>query len=239
MHRFVSRNKVTLITAIAVALVSSGTAVAASYLVLGTTTTASATTGLKSSVAGAVLQITNSNTAGSTSARGLSITVPSGRAPITVNSSAGKATNLNADKLDGIDSSGFVKGPVAAWREVGTAGQPGYDQQCSLSCWPEWENYHDSFSSAAFYKDPLGVVRLKGLIKYHGFAAVMTCDGTRIFTLPTGYRPGKIVIAPTMSNDHLTRLNIYPDGRIMLCAAGTLNDGDWFLLDGITFRAEQ
>ena len=44
---------------------------------------------------------TNGN--GGTSAKGLGITVPAGRAPITVNLGAGKATNLNADMVDGMD----------------------------------------------------------------------------------------------------------------------------------------
>jgi hypothetical protein len=48
------------------------------------------------------LQITNT---GSGPALGLS--VAAGKAPLTVNSSAGKATNLNADKLDGLDSTAF------------------------------------------------------------------------------------------------------------------------------------
>jgi hypothetical protein len=48
------------------------------------------------------LKITNT---GSGPALGLS--VAAGKAPLTVNSSAGKATNLNADKLDGLDSTAF------------------------------------------------------------------------------------------------------------------------------------
>jgi hypothetical protein len=48
------------------------------------------------------LQVTQQSTG--TGASGVGITVPSGKAPIKVNSAAGKATNLNADKLDGQDS---------------------------------------------------------------------------------------------------------------------------------------
>jgi hypothetical protein len=80
-----------------------------SYLVLGAVNTASTTTTLKSAVNGSVLQITNTNAAGGTSARGLAITVPAGRAPLLVNSSAGKAPNLNADKLDGLDQAAFLR----------------------------------------------------------------------------------------------------------------------------------
>ena len=45
---------------------------------------------------------------GSGSALGLS--VRAGKAPLVVNARAGKATNLNADKLDGLDSRQFVQG---------------------------------------------------------------------------------------------------------------------------------
>jgi hypothetical protein len=49
-----------------------------------------------------LLQLTNTNTA--TGATALGLNVASGHAPFTVNSGT-KVTNLNADKLDGIDSS--------------------------------------------------------------------------------------------------------------------------------------
>jgi hypothetical protein len=54
---------------------------------------------------GPALQLTQKST--STGAQGLGVTVPSGKVPITVNSTAGKATNLNADKLDGKDFAAF------------------------------------------------------------------------------------------------------------------------------------
>lgn len=60
---------------------------------------------LTGTLAGAVLKVDN-NGAGPA----LSLEAESGKAPLTVNSTAGKATNLNADKIDGLDSSAFVKG---------------------------------------------------------------------------------------------------------------------------------
>jgi hypothetical protein len=77
-------------------------AAAASFL-LNTTNTSSAPTTLNgSAVAGKALQITNTSTASGASALGL--TVASGHAPFTVSSGAAKVANLNADKLDGLDS---------------------------------------------------------------------------------------------------------------------------------------
>lgn len=107
LRRLLRRNRGVIAIALVAVLVSTGTAAAASYLVLSTTNTASTTTTLRSAVNGTVLSIQNTNSTGGTSARGLSITVPAGRAPIVVGSTAGKATNLNADKLDGRDSTYF------------------------------------------------------------------------------------------------------------------------------------
>jgi hypothetical protein len=50
----------------------------------------------------------------------LQLQVNSGQAPLKVNSTAGKATNLNADKLDGKDSSEFVRSLWAKVKDDGT-----------------------------------------------------------------------------------------------------------------------
>jgi hypothetical protein len=110
VFRFLGRHRVTILVAVLVSLVSSGTAAAVSYVVLGGVNSTAKTTTIKSSINGAALQLTNTNAVGGTSATGLKITVPAGRAPITVDATAGKATNLNADKLDGIDSADLARG---------------------------------------------------------------------------------------------------------------------------------
>jgi hypothetical protein len=71
---------------------------------LGKTNKVNASSTLKGSTSGKTLQLTNTG-AGS----GLGVTVGAGKAPISVNTGAGKATNLNADKLDGLDSSAFLR----------------------------------------------------------------------------------------------------------------------------------
>jgi hypothetical protein len=71
--------------------------------ILGKANSAGATTKLTSSVAGATLQLVNNGTG-----TALNLSVPTGKAPLTVNSTAGKATNPNADKLDGMNSTGFL-----------------------------------------------------------------------------------------------------------------------------------
>jgi hypothetical protein len=66
--------------------------------------TATAITKLTGNVSGGpALHVVNSNTASGSKA--LQLNVAQGKPPLAVNSTAGKATNLNADKLDGNDSS--------------------------------------------------------------------------------------------------------------------------------------
>ena len=55
--------------------------------------------------AGPALQVNQQST--NTGASGIGVSVPAGKAPLKVNSTAGKATNLSADELDGQDSSAF------------------------------------------------------------------------------------------------------------------------------------
>lgn len=125
---FLVRQRATVMVALLCFFTSAGTAAAVSYLALGKTNTTSATTTLKSGVNGPVLNVVNTNSGLGTSAAGLGITVPAGRAPISVNSGAGTAKNLSADKLDGLDSSAFMLGngaSVLANRIVLTSGQHG------------------------------------------------------------------------------------------------------------------
>src|SRR6186997_2611166 len=117
LSRLVRRNRSLVAVALVAVITSSGTAAAATALFLGVTNTSSATTTLQTGANGAVLQITNTNSTGGTSARGISITVPAGRSPINVSATAGKATNLNADKLDGLDSTAFARKTSEAWHE--------------------------------------------------------------------------------------------------------------------------
>jgi hypothetical protein len=55
---------------------------------------------------GAVLKVVNDT--GGFAQRGIDITVPPGQPPIAINADAGKASNLNADKLDGRSEEDFL-----------------------------------------------------------------------------------------------------------------------------------
>ncbi len=96
---------------IAVFMVLGGTTYAATggNFILGNPNTANQQTSLSASpaFAGKALQVTNTGTGAGATALGL--TVGSGRPPLTVNSGT-KVANLNADKLDGLDSTGLGSG---------------------------------------------------------------------------------------------------------------------------------
>jgi hypothetical protein len=88
-----------------------GTAYAATggNFILGQSNSASSTTSLTRTGAntGKGLQVTNASTGAGATALGLN--VASGHAPFTVNSGT-KVANLNADRLDGFDATGFIRG---------------------------------------------------------------------------------------------------------------------------------
>src|SRR2546423_10779592 len=70
--------------------------------------------------------------------------------------------------------------PAENWHEVGSPGEPVFQNG--------WTNTGPATDvTAAFFKDPYGIVHLKGLI-YNG------TDGAAIFVLPEGCRPSKVLI---------------------------------------------
>jgi Chaperone of endosialidase len=100
--------------ALFIALGGAGIAATGDNFILGQSNSADKTTALSSPIASdKALELSNTSTTSGATALGL--TVASGHAPLTVSSGAGKATNLNADMLDGLDSTSF-------WKMSGNAG---------------------------------------------------------------------------------------------------------------------
>jgi hypothetical protein len=98
----------TVVAYVALFVALGGTTYAATggNFILGQSNSAGNTTSLSAPIAGKkALQVTNTSTGAGATALGLN--VASGHPPFTVNSGA-KVANLNADKLDGIDSTGFL-----------------------------------------------------------------------------------------------------------------------------------
>ncbi len=112
-----------------------------------------------------------------------------------------------------------------AFREVGASGQPAFENG--------WTNFGGAqYESTGFYKDPLGVVHLKGTIQGGSVATV--------FTLPAGYRPAKSQFFPVVANN--TFGDVLVRGVSEGSAAGQVHfnagdDSSFVSLNGISFRA--
>lgn len=115
--------------------------------------------------------------------------------------------------------------PVEGWHLVGGGGEPAFAGA--------WINYGGSAGSdrpsLAFYKDPNGMVKLRGSVK---------SGAGLIFTLPVGYRPSGMehwaVANYNGSGWQTGYVSVYSDGHV------SLDSGSNFLvaLDAISFRAE-
>jgi hypothetical protein len=125
------------------------------------------------------------------------------------------------------------------WNEVGDGDGPPFSpagNSCAFFLTgPVFTNYGQGYSTAAFYRDPLGGVHIKGLVKERSDT---TCK--EIFVLPPGYRPLQQEVHPAVSYDSsagayvLTRIDVMPTGEVVAKSAGP----SWVSLDGIAFRCE-
>jgi hypothetical protein len=105
------------------------------------------------------------------------------------------------------------------YHEVGAPGEPAFQNS--------WVNEAPgSESTGAFFKDPFGVVHLKGILS--GGAA-----STTILTLPAGYRPTKSVCFDTNRNSAVAYVCVFATGAVQQLGGGSTG---FLLLDGLTFR---
>ena len=155
----------------------------------------------------------------------------------------GKAAD--SDTLDGLDSTSFAPKAQEAWHEVGTAGEPSFGTHCvpddnGCSSQQAWANYGAGYNTVAFYRDSFGRVYLKGLITLM-LTLPSECDSSLdyLFQLPAGYRPAATEIAATDHYDAnpIGRIDIRNDGKVGICTTSPSSAGEWWTLDGISFRA--
>lgn len=108
------------------------------------------------------------------------------------------------------------------WRTVGAAGEPAFLNN--------WVNYDGgvTYQTAAFYRDPQGIVHLKGLIKNGTL-------GAPVFVLPVGYRPFKETIFACLANSAISDVRITAAGVL----SQNVGSNTWLSLANINFRAEQ
>lgn len=122
---------------------------------------------------------------------------------------------------------------------------------CSNPSYP-WQNVDSVHASAAFYKDQLGVVHLKGLVRNPS-----PTTENLVFRLPEPYRPERVRVFGTVGGVGVAggsatlsiaagRVDVRPEGEVVFesdCSSGgtpdcSANGSDYVSLDGITFRPD-
>jgi hypothetical protein len=149
----------------------------------------------------------------------------------------GIGTTIPTESLE-VDGNLKVNGSinVEPWHEVGAAGETGFQ--------PHWGNCSLSgFNTAGFYKDPFGVVHLRGCVQII-FGLLYE---PVVFVLPVGYRPAateRFIAAgefpPNNEAPIPTLCWVNPNGDLTLAGEYLIAHPDPYLavsLDGITFRA--
>jgi hypothetical protein len=136
-----------------------------------------------------------------------------------------------------------------ALRELAPAGsssEPRFSSGEGGDCF--WKNFDTIHSTAAFFKDPWGVVHVKGLVDAED-AGGGSCDlnpwtgDNTIFVLPQGYRPARraVFVSEGGSATAIQRINVDPDGSVNVEALSdtATKAREWISLEAITFPAEQ
>ena len=121
-------------------------------------------------------------------------------------------------KFDAI-SLNWTSGTYDPWHVVGAAGQPAFANG--------WGNVGAGYGTAAFFKDPAGIVHVRG------FVTAGTLN-TGVFTLPAGYRPLLNEIFAEYQNGAFCAIQVLSTGVVQqLGGAANVN-----LSIGCRFRGE-
>jgi hypothetical protein len=170
-----SPSMIVALVALFVALGGAGVAANGGNFILGHSNSASKGTVLSAPVAGGkALQVTNANTSNAASTA-LGLNVASGHAPFTVNSGV-KVANLNADLLDGLDSSVFqqrVGGTCASGSAVS-----GVNMNGSVTCQTVGSDAYSASAPFTGMAVPAGsyvILAKAGFTNVVGFAS-LNCD---------------------------------------------------------------
>ena len=207
--------------------------------ILGKSNVATAITRLTGAegVDGPMLRIRNNNADPNDTA--LRLWVQTGEAPMRVNSDT-KVANLNADMVDGKDASQLATNTSEGWHEIGAPGEPTFGDGWSNAT-PTYICGGQSagcveYNTAGFYKDSLGVVHLKGSIKFD----LASCNGCSsiAFRLPEGYRPARAAVFDPASDRSGMDVFVLYDGYFQVSRPEGFSGTYHYSLDGITFRAE-
>lgn len=95
---------------------------------------------------------------------------------------------------------------VENWREIGATGNPTFENS--------WANVGAGSPTAAFYKDPFDIVRVRGAIN-------SGTTNTTAFTLPTEYRPAVQLYFPIVASAGATPAYVRIDTTGTVTPVGT------------------
>lgn len=103
------------------------------------------------------------------------------------------------------------------------------EAEIAVSFINSWGNFGSGFSTVTYYKDPFGVVHIKGT----GAGGLV---GSAIFQLPLQYRPSEQLSFITLSNggagEIISKVVVDTNGNVSAATGGNT----YFFLNGITFR---
>ena len=163
-------------------------------------------------------------------ATALAVNVGSAGAPVVFNGalgtpSSGTVTNLTGTASININGTvGATTPSTGAFTTLSATGGITTDSITTPTLLNSWVNFGSSQNNAGYWKDPFGVVHLKGFVKNGTMSAA-------IFTLPVGYRPTATCNFGTVSNSAFGAFYIDSSGNVVPFVGSNAQ----FSLDGCTF----
>jgi hypothetical protein len=106
----------------------------------------------------------------------------------------------------------------ASWKVIGAQGAPAFTNS--------WVAFGGSSGAPGFWKDPFGIVHLKGVTK-------LGTVGTAAWTMPPGYRPVEKQEFGTISNGAIGYVVVNTDGTVV---PTTPSNNTYVALAGLTYR---
>jgi hypothetical protein len=91
-----------------------------------------------------------------------------------------------------------------------------------------WTNFGGGYNPAGFYKDPFGIVHLRGVVQTGAPPYI-------IFRLPSGYLPANQEMFSVTANNAFGRVDVLTTGDVQFQAG----NNTFVSLDGMTFRASK
>jgi tetrahydromethanopterin S-methyltransferase subunit B len=124
---------------------------------------------------------------------------------------SGSNAGSNFQLLRRADDGALIDAPITINRATGIVTIDSGESWIAPTLLNSWVNYGGVYAVAGYYKDPIGLVHIKGLVKDG-------TTGTAIFSLPAGYRPSEQL----MFNTGAYTGAAYVNGRIDITTGGSV-----------------